>query len=96
MSGAAFDLDAIVRLPTGVRLKRDEVRDRQVLLAPERALVMDPIAVAILGEVDGAKTVRQIVERLAQAYAADPQVIGKDVLAFLSDLSNRRMLEVVT
>jgi pyrroloquinoline quinone biosynthesis protein D len=92
---SGIDLDAIVRLPTGVRLKRDEVRNRHVLLAPERALVMDPIGIAVLGEVDGVKSVQQVVNALAQTYAADPAVIGKDVSAFLAELADRRMLEIV-
>jgi pyrroloquinoline quinone biosynthesis protein D len=90
-----IDFEAVVRLPTGVRLKRDEARGRHVLLAPERALVMDPIGLAILGEVDGVKSVRQVVNALAQTYAADPAVIGKDVGAFLAELADRRMLETV-
>jgi pyrroloquinoline quinone biosynthesis protein D len=96
MSDTVIDFDAVVRLPTGVRLKKDEARDRHVLLAPERALVMDAIGIAILGEVDGVKSVRQVVHALAQAYAADPEVIGKDVGAFLAELASRRMLEIVT
>jgi pyrroloquinoline quinone biosynthesis protein D len=92
----AIDFDAVVRLPTGVRLKKDEARDRHVLLAPERALVMDPIGIAILGQVDGVKSVRQMINALAQTYAADPEVIGKDVSAFLAELADRRMLEIVT
>jgi pyrroloquinoline quinone biosynthesis protein D len=91
----AIDLDAVVRLPTGVRLKKDEARDRHILLAPERALVMDPIGIAILGEVDGVKSVRQMISSLARTYAADPDVIGKDVAAFLAELDSRRMLEIV-
>jgi pyrroloquinoline quinone biosynthesis protein D len=96
MSDPAIDFDAVVRLPTGVRLKRDEARDRHVLLAPERALVMDPIGIAILGEINGVKSVRQVVHALAQTYAADSEVIGKDVSVFLAKLSDRRMLEIVT
>jgi pyrroloquinoline quinone biosynthesis protein D len=97
MSGiplAEISEQAVVRLPSGVRLKRDEVRDRFVLLAPERTLVMDPIGVAILGEIDGIKTVRQMIDSLASAYAADPQIIGSDVKAFLLDLASRRILEI--
>jgi pyrroloquinoline quinone biosynthesis protein D len=96
MSGAVLDLDAVVRLPTGVRLKKDKARDRHVLLAPERALVMDQIGIAILGEIDGVKSVRNVIGSLAQTYAADPAVIGKDVAAFLAELAERRMLEIVT
>lgn len=95
-AAAAFDFDAVVRLPSGVRLKKDEARDRHVLLGPERALVMDPIGVAILGELDGVKSVRQMIGSLAQAYAADPQVIGNDVAAFLAELAERRLLEIVS
>lgn len=85
---------AIVKLPSGVRLKKDAVRDRFVLLAPERALVMDPIGVAILGEIDGKKRISEIVAALALTYAADPVLIGKDVKAFVLELANRRVLEI--
>jgi pyrroloquinoline quinone biosynthesis protein D len=92
MSGV-FTENAVVRLPTGVRLKKDKVRDRFVLLAPERAVIVDPIAVAILTEIDGAKTFDGIVKALAAKFTADPQVISSDVKKFLLDLSDRRMLE---
>jgi pyrroloquinoline quinone biosynthesis protein D len=85
---------SIVQLPTGVRLKEDKVRERMVLLAPERAVVVDPIAVAILGEIDGSKTLDDIVGALAAKYAADPELIKADVIKFLLDLSDRRMLEI--
>lgn len=91
----SINFDAVVRLPTGVRLKVDGARGRHVLLGPERALVMDPIGIAILGEVDGVKSVRQVVNTLAQNYAADPAVISKDVGAFLAELADRRMLEII-
>jgi pyrroloquinoline quinone biosynthesis protein D len=92
----AISLDAVVRLPTGVRLKKDELRDRHVLLGPERVLVMDLIGIAILDQIDGVKNVRQMINSLAQSYAADPEVIGKDVAAFLAELAERRMLETVS
>ncbi len=40
-------------LPRGVRVHRDRVRDAWVLLAPERAITLDPIGHAILTEIDG-------------------------------------------
>ena len=90
---AIFD-NAIPVIPRGVRLSEDRVRNRWVLLAPERALVMDAVGVAILGEIDGAKTVQQMIASLASTYAADPQIIGKDVKAFLLDLAGRRIVEI--
>ena len=40
------------RLPRGVRLQHDPVRDTPVLLGPEVALMLDPIGQAVLAELD--------------------------------------------
>ncbi|MET0313422.1 MAG: pyrroloquinoline quinone biosynthesis peptide chaperone PqqD, partial [Hansschlegelia sp.] len=54
--------DSTPRLPRGVRLRRDEVRDQWLLLAPERVLHPDAIAVAVLERCDGVRTVTEIVD----------------------------------
>lgn len=46
-------------LPRGVRLHHDNVRGQEVLLGPERALMLDQIACEILKRVDGVKTKRR-------------------------------------
>jgi pyrroloquinoline quinone biosynthesis protein D len=74
------------------RLRFDEVRQRWVILAPERVLVPDEVAVEILQLCDGERTVAQIVDLLAAKYAAERDVIGVDVLAMLRDLAGKGFL----
>lgn len=84
----------VPRLPRGVRLKLDETRGQWLLLAPERVVKVDAIAVAILQRVDGAATIEQIVHDLAAAYAADRTVIDADVRKLLADLAAKRMVDL--
>lgn len=86
----------IPALPRGVRVKHDRVRQTDVLLGPERALMLDPIGAAVLAEVDGARPLDQIVTRLANRFGAPEDQVRGDVTAFLSDLKNRRLLEMRT
>lgn len=78
----------------GVRVHWDEVRGRWFLLAPERAIALDEIGAAILAETDGARSLGEIVGRLAARYDAPPERIAGDVRAFLAGLVERRMAEV--
>lgn len=80
-------------LPRHVRLRRDEARQSWVLLAPERALLIDETGAAILQRVDGATSVAEIAAALAAEYDAPAAEIGQDVMDFLQDLADRRLLE---
>ena len=80
-------------LPRGVRLADDNVRGLRVLLGPERVLMLDQIGDAVLSRVDGARSVRAISEDLAQTFAAPRDQIETDVLAYLDDLADKRLLE---
>jgi pyrroloquinoline quinone biosynthesis protein D len=82
------------RLPRGVRLREDKVRDRWVLLAPERVVKVNPIAVEILRLCDGARTLSEIVAELAQRFNADAGRVGTDVRALLASLADKRMAEL--
>lgn len=81
-------------LPRGVRLHHCQVRMGWFLLAPERAVKLDAIAVAILKAVDGVRDLASITAKLASEYNAPADRIGKDVTRFLADLRGRRMLEL--
>ena len=81
-------------LPRGVRLHFDKVRDVWVLLAPERAITLDPIGHAILTEVDGNRNFGEITSTLAQRYEAPAEQIAADSSGFLDALRNRRFLDV--
>ena len=81
-------------LPRGVRVHHDRVRDVPVLLAPERALKLDPIGLAILSEVDGERDFGAIVAALARAYDAPTERIAGDAGAFLGALVDRRIVDL--
>ena len=89
MSGA----DPVVALPRGVRLHHCDVRGVPVLLGPERALMLDEIGRAVLGEVDGASRLSAICARLAERYAAPLAEITGDVREFLDDLQRKRLID---
>jgi pyrroloquinoline quinone biosynthesis protein D len=81
-------------LPRGVRLKHDETRDEWLLLAPERVVKTNPIAVAILQRCDGIATIDAIVDDLAAAFTADRARIETDVRALLNELAGKRMVDL--
>jgi coenzyme PQQ biosynthesis protein PqqD len=83
----------IPRLPRGVRMRFDAVRNAHVLLAPERAFDLDEIATEVLKLVDGQRSIGAIVDELAARFDADPKVIEVDVIEMLADLMNKRVLE---
>jgi pyrroloquinoline quinone biosynthesis protein D len=80
------------RLPRHAKLKFDETRERWVILAPERVLAPDEIAVEVLQLCDGARSVEQMIDQLAEKYAADRDAIGTDVIAMLQDLADKGFL----
>jgi pyrroloquinoline quinone biosynthesis protein D len=79
-------------LPRHAKLRFDETRQRWVILAPERVLAPDDIAVEILQLCDGARSVASIVDELAAKYTADRTEIGADVVAMLQDLADKGFL----
>jgi coenzyme PQQ biosynthesis protein PqqD len=82
------------RLPRGVRLKHDETRGEWLLLAPERIVKTDAIALAILQRCDGAATFAAIVDDLAAAFSADRGRVENDVRVLLEDLAAKRMIDL--
>jgi pyrroloquinoline quinone biosynthesis protein D len=79
-------------MPRHARLKFDEVRQLWVILAPERVLAPDEIAVEILQLCDGVRSVAQMIDQLAAKYTADREAIGTDVIAMLQDLADKGFL----
>jgi pyrroloquinoline quinone biosynthesis protein D len=79
-------------LPRHAKLRFDETRQRWVILAPERVLAPDEIAVEILQLCDGARSVAQMIDQLAAKYAAERAAIGVDVVAMLQDLADKGFL----
>jgi len=79
-------------LPRHAKLKFDETRQVWVILAPERVLAPDEIAVEVLKLCDGQRSVGQMVDMLAEKYAAPREAIATDVVAMLQDLADKGFL----
>ena len=86
----------IVMIPRGVRIHRDQVRDAWVLLAPERAITLDPVGHAILTAIDGMRDFRTLTEHLAESYQAPVEQISDDCAEFITSLIDRRILEIAS
>lgn len=74
------------------KLRFDGVRQRWVILAPERVLAPDDIAVEVLQLCDGDRTVMQVIDILAETYTADRAEIASDVLSMLRALAEKGFL----
>ena len=82
------------RLASKAKLRLDKKTGKQVLLYPEKGLLLNPTGAAILALCDGERTLRQIVEGLQASYAQAPlEALERDVQAFLSGLAERGLLE---
>ncbi len=79
-------------LPRHAKLKFDETRQVWVILAPERVLAPDEIAVEVLKLCDGVRSVADMADHLAQKYAAPREAILTDVIAMLQDLADKGFL----
>ncbi|AVA25150.1 pyrroloquinoline quinone biosynthesis peptide chaperone PqqD [Rhizobium sp. NXC24] len=84
----------IAGLARGVRLREDAARGQTILLAPERALALDEIAVAIIKALDGVRTLDEIAAGFAQEFQAPKDEILNDMIAFVREFATRRMLEL--
>src|ERR1700727_298738 len=79
-------------LPRHAKLKFDETRQGWVILAPERVLAPDEIAVEVLQLCDGVRSVADMIDLLDEKYVAPREAIGTDVIAMLQDLADKGFL----
>ena len=79
------------RLPRGVRLQHDHVRDTPILLGPEVALMLDPIGQAVLA---GQRDLEEISQLLAARYDAPIEMVSADIAEFLDGLVARRLVDL--
>ena len=79
-------------LPRHAKLKFDETRQRWVILAPERVLAPDEIAVEVLRLCDGIRSVGAMIDQFAEKYTAERSAIATDVIAMLQDLADKGFL----
>ncbi|MEO8715080.1 MAG: pyrroloquinoline quinone biosynthesis peptide chaperone PqqD [Acetobacteraceae bacterium] len=84
---------SVPRFPRGTRFRFDATRQCWVILAPERVLMPDEIAVEVLKLVDGARPVHAIADDLATRFGAARDEIETDVIAMLQDLADKTVLD---
>jgi len=73
------------------RLRYDEVRGRQVLLLPERAVVLSDTAAEILRLCDGGCTGLELIQTLQRKYPGAE--LRGDVVEFLGEAVKKRWVE---
>ena len=88
-----IDESTIPKFPKHVKFKYNKPRDEWVILAPERLVKLDEIAVHILKLVDGKKPVKVIALELSKKFNAPVDVISSDVKDMLQNLSDKGFIE---
>jgi pyrroloquinoline quinone biosynthesis protein D len=83
---------SVPRLPRHVKFRFDRSRNAWVILAPERVLMPDEIAVEILKRCDGSATLGAIIDDLARTFEAERAVIEADVIEMLQELSDKGII----
>ena len=84
--------ETVLSFARGHRLQHDRVRDVWIVQAPEKAFVIEGAAPHILRLLDGKRSVGDIIQQLAQEFSAPREVIAKDVLTLLSELTEKNVL----
>jgi pyrroloquinoline quinone biosynthesis protein D len=84
--------DSVPALPRHIKLRHDTARNRWMILAPERVLMPDAIALEVLQLCDGQRSVAAIAEALAGQYAAPRERILGDVTSLLQDLADKGVI----
>ncbi|GLR78317.1 pyrroloquinoline quinone biosynthesis peptide chaperone PqqD (plasmid) [Azospirillum oryzae] len=80
-----------LRLAPGVMLRNDRRREQWMLMGPERLLVLDEMALAIVRACVGPEIadVAAGIDRLTVEYDAPRTEVAADVLEMLTDLRNK-------
>jgi pyrroloquinoline quinone biosynthesis protein D len=81
------------RLAGKARLRFDRKDERYMLLYPEKGLVLNETAAAVVKLCTGEHTVAGIVDTLAATYADKPrEAIEAEVMGFLSAMADRGLM----
>ena len=77
---------SIPKLAAKARLKFDKVREKQLLLLPERVVVLNETAASILTLCDGSRSVHTIAEALRSSLQAESEEMSTDALPDLNEM----------
>jgi pyrroloquinoline quinone biosynthesis protein D len=82
----------IPTLRRGVRRHYDTARARNVLLCPERVVLLDDIGNAITELCDGQRSVAALSQILAERYGENPAQVEADVIGFVQELVDKGLV----
>ncbi|MEM9781865.1 MAG: pyrroloquinoline quinone biosynthesis peptide chaperone PqqD [Pseudomonadota bacterium] len=88
----AIAAEAVPYLPRGVRLRHCDIRKSWFLLAPERAMKLDPVGAHVLQALDGQRSLDGVVDHLVAQFQAPRAQIATDATAFLVQMHERGMV----
>ncbi len=68
---------------------REEFDDWAVLFNPETAFALgtNPVGVAVWKQLDGRRSIEDIVEKIKSSFADSPDAIAKEIVAFVDKLA---------
>jgi pyrroloquinoline quinone biosynthesis protein D len=89
---SVFSETAKPRLAAKARLKWDEVRQKPLLLSPERVLVLNPTAHQVVALCDGRRTIGEILVSLREKFESD--AVDGDVRDLLARLAEKGLLVI--
>jgi pyrroloquinoline quinone biosynthesis protein D len=90
----AIDPSAVPKLAKKARLKLDRHSNKMMLIYPERGLELNDEAAAIAKKLDGTRSIAVIADELAAEHEGAPRdAIERDVVAFVSSLADKGLLE---
>lgn len=81
-------VDTRPQLARFVKLRHDPGRGRWILLAPERVMTPDDIAIDVLKLCDGERTLADIATILSADYDAPSEEIAEDLIDLLQGLAD--------
>jgi len=84
--------DDVPRLAPHVRLNFDPWRQKWVVLAPERVIVPDDIAVEVLKNCTGKASLGTVIDTLEREFDAPREEIAGDVVDLVRDLVKKGVL----
>lgn len=83
----------VPKLRPGFRFQWEPVQNAHVLLYPEGMVRLNDSAGAILGEIDGEKSVGQIVDNLERRFPEAGALLG-DICEFLRDAEQKHWIQL--
>lgn len=88
-------LDAIYQLRRGWRLQWEPAQNCHVVLYPEGMVKLSHSAGAVLEQINGDASVRDIIAALRERFPdADPEALGHDVADFMAEAQANGWLEL--